>query len=311
MLLRVAASTSLCLIAFQFALPLRSDAALVGAFIGGNSFYGTASLSGTLDLSGNGAAFNPIAGAVQPLSFTDPTSHQLVPTDSSIFYGASSVSSSNEITVDMTLSAITDIPDLNVTAFLNAPFEFNRLFVTTSSSITVLKNIPVDIVGKLQNVNFLQTGAATFHPISEGKGAFAIPGDFLLRASSMHAYIHEIIDFHLGTVDAVTPTVLQGRYSIEGSADHPELLLSGSYSVPFALSVAIDFSYNGAAPIAISLSPSASIVANASLTGNYAFRLFTSPVPEPGSIVLFGIGLASTGALALHRRKLRTANTSR
>lgn len=311
MMLRVAARASLLLIAFQFALPVRCGAVLLNALVSGQSINGAAKLAGTLDLSGNGEAFNPLVGAVQPFSFTSPTSHKLVSTTASIPYSAVSGGNGSETTIEIDSTAVTDIHNFGVLGVLDEPFEFQGLTFTTNSGVALLKSIPVSINGDLEVLEFSQTGAAAFLPTGQGMGSFAIQGDFLLRAAGMHALIYDVIDFRLGSVDAVTPGILRGNYTVTGPTDRPIVQLQGSYSVPFSLSVALDFSYNGAAPIAISLSPSASIVATASLTGNYAFRMFTSPVPEPGSIVLLGIGLASTGALALHRRKQRIANASR
>jgi hypothetical protein len=105
--------------------------------------------------------------------------------------------------------------------------------------------------------------------------------------------VEELKDEELDTKFVVT-----GKYELSGPASSLKVKLFGSDSIPFPLNFETALTLDGA-PV-YGITTTVDLAASINLAYNFALNM-TTPIPEPGSIVLLAIGLMSVSPLLVGR----------
>jgi uncharacterized membrane protein len=271
------------------------------------SFDATIDLTGNLFADGSGAVVNTKA-KIEPFKFTAPLNHPLA-----LFGGPVTISSdpkTDPLGTNMDFSSgtqLVDINDLDVD-FLNgqtADFALDTIFLTTNSTVSLLKSISIDVSGTLTGLRFDQTGAAVVLG-GPGSGTFAVNGDLSANIDNLLAVVFGLLQVPVGTQSITLPGALTGSWTstqIAGPLHKIELDGVIDLNVPISLLTNLTTSITDV----LSLTISSTVDLAASLTVSVAYNLEdTFVIPEPSSIVLLGLGLCAAmlpAARKLRRRK--------
>ncbi|MBX7073983.1 MAG: hypothetical protein K1X71_12620 [Pirellulales bacterium] len=177
-----------------------------------------------------------------------------------------------------------------------------KLVLVLPGGIENPQDLVIDIKGNMTELYTKQIGAATFNTTGVGEGTFSIP-------SALHGFL--LADISLSGIAADTDLELDtnvditGDYKVEllgtGPPGNARVTLSGSQNIALPLNyfTAVATSIPGIAEITATLDLAASI----NMALSYSLQ-GTVVIPEPGSVVLLGIGLATVLPL-VGRRVLR------
>jgi hypothetical protein len=303
--------TGMRLLALASALLLTTQAR---AMICPISFYGTEqNFDATIDLTGNvfangaGSVINTKA-KLEPFKFTNPLNHPLA-----LYGGPISLSTDPQTaSPNATLfeysgyDQIIDMVGLDVD-FLNgqtADFALDTIFLTTNSTVSLLKSISIDVAGTLSGLSFDQTGAATLLG-GPGSGTFSVAGDLTATVDNLLAVVFGLLQVPVDSQVITLPGSLTGNWSITGSPINSKVSLDGVIHLDIPISLLTNLTT--AITDVLSLTISSTIDLGASLTVDVQYHLegIHYLCPEPGSVVLLGIGLAAVGGVAVHRRRGR------
>ena len=214
----------------------------------------------------------------------------------------------SQTTLQANGQAVSDIQNLDLDIFKGqaADFKLSQIVITTNSNNGILKNIPISIEGKLMDLLFEQTGAATLTPTGVGTGTFSVDGVLSATAGNLKAIVFYILPVNVGDQKLSQPFSLTGTYTIDGNPNDPnaKISLDGttkfSYGLGTVASLATELTEEQIFPLTVS----ALVDLAASINFDISFRLErVGVIPEPGSIVLLGLGLASVVPFVLHRRR--------
>ncbi|WP_435018786.1 PEP-CTERM sorting domain-containing protein [Tundrisphaera sp. TA3] len=150
----------------------------------------------------------------------------------------------------------------------------------------------------------------TFTPAGGSRFDFAIPS---ATQTGSVAQTFNVINVALPSATGAGggTVTLSETFSIVGSGSTPGSLtgtLTGTFTVSGALSsfsgsftnlVGTGFTVSGISYAA----PSAGSTIGSATSGNVSFIITPTAVPEPASVAMVGLGLASVGGLALRRRR--------
>lgn len=303
-LLRTCAALSLVGLALAVAAPARAVTVPIDFTGTEQNFDATIDLTGNLYADGSGAVVNTKA-KVEPFKFTAPFNHPL-----SLFGGAVAISSdpkTDPLGTSMDFgppTQLVDINDLDVD-FLNgqtSDFALDTIFITTNSTVSLLKSISIDVSGTLTGLRFDQTGASIVLG-GPGSGTFAVDGELSANIDNLLAVVFGLLQVPVGTQSITLPGALTGNWTstqVAGPLHKIELDGVIDLNVPISLITNLTTAITDV----LSLTISSTIDLQASLTVSVAYHLEDLYViPEPSSIVLLGLGLCA--ALVPAARKLR------
>jgi len=305
-LLRTCAALSLVGLALAVAAPARAVTVPINFTGTEQNFDATIDLTGNLFAAGSGAVVNT-KNKVEPFKFTAPFNHPLT-----LFGGPIAISSDPKTdplgtTFDISPAGqLVSTTDLDVD-FLNgqtADFALDTLFLTTNSTVSLLKSISIDVSGTLTGLSFDQTGASVVvgGPTS---GTFAVDGNLNANIDNLLAVVFGLLQVPVGTQSISLPGALTGSWATSGPANNTKITLDGviDLNVPISLLTNLTTSLTDV----LSLTISSTVDLAGSLTVSVAYHLEQSGInlviPEPSSIVLLGLGIC--GALVPVARKLR------
>lgn len=304
-LLRTCAALSLVGLALAVAAPARAVTVPIDFTGTEQNFDATIDLTGNLYADGSGAVVNTKA-KVEPFKFTAPFNHPL-----SLFGGAVVISADPKTdplgtTFDMQVDQLVDMTDLDVD-FLNgqtSDFALDTIFITTNSTVSLLKSISIDVSGTLTGLRFDQTGAAVVLG-GPGSGTFAVAGDLSANIDNLLAVVFGLLQVPVGTQSITLPGSLTGTWTTTGPPNATKIALDGVIDLNVPISLITNLTT--AITDVLSLTISSTIDLQASLTVSVAYHLEDIvSIPEPSSIVLLGIGLCAAlvpAARRLRRRK--------
>jgi len=265
-------------------------------------FDATIDLTGNVFANGNGSVINTKA-KLEPFKFTNPLNHPLA-----LYGGPIAISSDPQsivpygTTIDLASYTLVDINDLDVD-LLNgqtADFALDTIFLTTNSTVSLLKSISIDVSGTLAGLRFDQTGPATVlgGPFS---GTFSVPGDLTANVDNLLAVVFGLLQVPVGSQEVSLPGTLNGSWEITNYPWWPKIHLDGviDLNIPISLLTNLTTSITDV----LSLTISSTIDLAASLTIGVQYHLEAPLIPEPGSFVLLGIGLAAVVGVTVHRRR--------
>lgn len=305
-LLRTCAALSLVGLALAVAAPARAVTVPINFTGTEQNFDATIDLTGNLFADGKGSVVNT-KNKIEPFKFTAPFNHPL-----SLFGGAVVISADPKTdplgtTFDMTPGQLVNMSALDVD-FLNgqtADFALDTLFITTNSTVSLLKSISIDVSGTLTGLRFDQTGASTVLG-GPNSGTFSVAGNLSANIDNLLAVIFGLLQVPVGTQSISLPGALTGAWTATGPTNNTKVTLDGviDLNVPISLLTNLTTSITQV----LSLTISSTIDLAASLTVSVAYHLEQSGIviPEPSSIVLLGIGLCAAlvpAARRLRRRK--------
>jgi len=267
-------------------------------------FDATLDLSGNLYAVGSGNVFNAITKTFQPFVLTAPFNHPL-----SLAGGAFTVSTDPKTdplgtTFDISPGAINSTSALNLD-FLNgqtADFALDTLVLTTNSKVVLLNVLlgQIDLSGTLSDLRFAQTGAS-FLTGGGGSGTFSVDGDLGATISNLQLVLGGLLVIGVDDQSVSLPAALSGNWTLSGPTNNTKVSLDGSLSfdVPIALMSNLTTSITDV----LSLTISSTIDLAGSLTVSYTFHLEQSGIviPEPGSMVLMGLGMLAFAPLVVRR----------
>jgi hypothetical protein len=270
------------------------------------NFDATIDLTGNLFAGGSGAVVNTKA-KVEPFKFTNPLNHPLA-----LFGGPIAISSDPKTdplgtTFDVVGGGqLVSTSDLDID-FLNgqtADFALDTLFLTTNSTVSLLKSISIDVSGTLTGLSFDQTGASVVVG-GPNSGTFAVDGNLNANIDNLLAVVFGLLQVPVGTQSISLPGVLTGNWATSGPVNNTKITLDGfiDLNVPISLLTNLTTSITDV----LSLTISSTIDLAGSLTVSVAYHLEDHLVvcPEPGSIALLGLGLAAVVGVAVQRRRGR------
>ena len=304
-LLRTCAALSLVGLALAVAAPARAVTVPIDFTGTEQNFDATIDLTGNLYADGSGAVVNTKA-KVEPFKFTPPFNHPLA-----LYGGAVTLSSDPKTdplgtTFDMSVNQLVDMTDLDVD-FLNgqtSDFALDTIFITTNSTVSLLKSISIDVSGTLTGLRFDQTGAATVLG-GPGSGTFSVDGNLSANIDNLLAVVFGLLQVPVGTQSISLPGSLTGSWTTTGPPNATKIALDGVIDLNVPISLITNLTT--AITDVLSLTISSTIDLQASLTVSVAYHLEDIvSIPEPSSIVLLGIGLCAAlvpAARRLRRRK--------
>jgi hypothetical protein len=276
----------------------------------------SADVTGDVLLGGNGTVFNAVSKKLENFVFTPPLSHELeispdwrpitvgirsergFPGDPPGRGGFAEVS---HVGTNLTLLDLTGVK-LRMNTFMIA-VPIDTIVVTSNSNVSILKALTLDLNLNDTDVgfNFAQLGSAIVSG-TNGQGDFSLTGN-LQSLFHYDAIIGGIFPTPFMHGPDNVPAILDGSWTITQVGQKHKLALDGT------LQFLVGYSYSD---FSTSVSISDPLALTLSITGDLAFSfMFTAsvhleqtfPAPEPGSIVLLGIGLAAMAAVAIGRRK--------
>ncbi|MGD9648556.1 MAG: hypothetical protein AB7U73_22790 [Pirellulales bacterium] len=210
--------------------------------------------------------------------------------------------------LDANGQALNDIQNLDLDIFNGkaADFGLSQVIITTNSNNPVLKNIFIDFEGTLKDLTFQQTGGAILSPTGAGMGTFAIDGLISATAGDLKAIVFGALNVDIDDQSLSQEFTLTGTYKIEGSPNDPnaKITLDGNTKFSYVLATITSLETALTEEELIPLTVSAAVSLAASIDFDINFHLErVGVIPEPGSIVLLGVGLASVVPVYLHRRR--------
>lgn len=268
-------------------------------------FEATIDLTGNVFADGNGSVVNTKA-KIEPFIFKAPLNHSL-----NLFGGAIGLRSNPQtdplgMTVDMSSKVqLLDMTNFDLDLFYgqSADFSIDTIFITTNSTVSLLKNISIDVSGTLGGLRFDQTGSATILGAAQS-GTFSVQGNLTANIDNLVAVVFGLLQVPVDSQSVVLPGALTGTWAITGPASVPKFSLDGAINLDVPLSLLTNLTT--AITDVLSLTISSTIDLSASLTLDAYYHLEDVYwEPEPGSFVLLGIGLAAVVGVAVHRRRGR------
>jgi hypothetical protein len=266
-----------------------------------------------MDLTGSifadGSGFAPFRNkGVQPFQFTAPLAHY---TGWPINTGGPATIQTNpitsppyaQLTTDHWISGVDSIDNFGL-ELLNGQsinFALDATATTTASSF-FLRNLELSFAGSLTSLHFQQTGVGI-----DGWRDGDITATIQFQPTALSGLIFDEPVIRTFSI----PTTLMGNWNITPSAGFgpKKLSLDGWLNLAIPLSLATNFNVElttPSAPFAVTMSSTVDLQASMFLELAYHLEQRFSPTPEPGSIVLLGIGLAAISLYGLGRRSARS-----
>ncbi len=295
---KLIALLSLGALAFLTSSPAKAEIVPINFTGTEQNFSATTTLSGSAIADGSGATKN-IFNTISKFNFTPPLVHPLKLDPSPVIFNSDPKTDPLGTTADIDglLYVINDFQDTNLD-LLNgktAPIAIDTITITTNSASSLLKSITVDITGTLSELRFVQTGAWSGIPLGGGTGTFTIPGDIIVSMTNVKASLIGLINIDIDDLGGTFSQNLTGTWSLTGPSFNTKLALDGGLTIEVPLSVQTALALSTGIPILLpGLTVSSTIDLLASLSIGINYHLEQSGIdviPEPGSIVLLGIGL--------------------
>ena len=273
----------------------------------GNAISPNQAFDLTIDLTGNvfgGGNGSVVKAKVEPFKFTNPLNHPL-----SLYGGEISLST---IPVSDPLSAThehwgTQLVDYDGLALdlLNgesADFALDTIFLTTNSTVSLLKSISIDVSGTLSGLRFDQTGPAVILG-GPGIGTFSIAGELTANVDNLLAVVFGLLQVPVEGQAVVLPFDLQGTWKIPEPVFSNKFELDGDLSLSIPLSLLTNLTTSITDVLSLTISSTIDLAANLELNAHFHLEPQICWCPEPGSVALLGIGLAAVAGVAVHRRR--------
>ena len=266
------------------------------------NFDATIDLTGNLFADGTGSVVNT-KKVIEPFKFTAPLNHPL-----SLFGGAVTTSSdpiTDPAGTTFDLPAADDIDgisalNLDLLNGTTADFALDTIFLTTNSTVNLLKSISIDLSGTLTDLRFTQTGAAVLAG-GAGSGTFSVDGELSATIDNLLASIFGLLFVPIDPQSISAPFTLTGSWTSTGPSNNVKVTLDSAidFNIPLSLLTNLTTSITDV----LSLTISSTIDLAASLTIGTTLHLEQSGIviPEPGSMVLLGLGLLAFAPLAVRR----------
>lgn len=202
--------------------------------------------------------------------------------------------------------SISDIQglDLDISNGASTAFALSKVTITSTSPNPLLANIWLDVTGSLKGLDFQQTGAATLVPTGAGTGTFSVLGTLTAVAGDLQALAFGILPIDVDDQTFTQPFAMTGTYKITGNPNDPnaKIELDGNSSFSIGLATATFFTFENEDVIPLTIS--AAIDLGASINFDFGYHLErVGIIPEPGSIVLLGLGMVSIIPVWMHRRR--------
>jgi autotransporter translocation and assembly factor TamB len=259
------------------------------------AFDTTIDLTGNIFANGNGSVVNT-KSKVEQFKFTAPLNHSLSLFGNNFKLSADPKSDPLGASYDFASnSKLVDIDDMELDLLdgQTVDFALDTIYLTTNSTVSLLKSISVDVSGTLSGLSFNQTGPAQILGGS-GSGTFSIAGEVTAHVDNLMAVVFGLMQVPIDSQTVVIPMVFQGNWTLNGF--RPKLTLDGNFiDGDFTLDIPISLLTNLTTAIT-------DLSANLTLNGQLHLEPDICFCPEPGSVVLLGIGLPAAIALAVHRR---------
>jgi hypothetical protein len=279
-----------------FAIGTTARAAFVPVdFFGpAQDFSATATLTGNFVATGSGATKN-LFNQIAAFAFTPPLTHPLALNPSPVQISTDPMTFPFGTTLELVGLNLLDMQKLNVD-FLNggtAPISLDTINLTTNAATSLLQNLSIDIGGTLSKLTFTQTGAPTITG-SGGSGTFSVPGDFGLTLSDAKVTLLGILPLAIPDLSGSFSQALTGTWSLAGSNSNLKVALDGAYSIASPLELKTAFGFSAEIPIllpGLTVSSTLDLAASLNLALSYHLEQSGIIVPEPGAVVLLGLGL--------------------
>ncbi len=276
-------------------------------------------VSGEVELGGGGTVYNAVSKKVENFAFTAPLNHSLKlspdwrpisfnarTTNRPFFSSTPFDAASAEISHSGPNLSLLDLTSLNFEMGgggrgLLVPVD--TLVVTSNSNVSILKALTVDLSLNDQGfgMQFVQTSAATVGG-SNGQGSFHLTGE--IRALFEYdAILAGIFPTPIENGPFYNPASFDGVWKIAQAGQKHKLTLDGTLHFVVSDSVtALSTQLSISSPLALTLTITTDLAFSFGISAAvHLEQYFTAP--EPGSIVLLGIGLAAITAVAIARRK--------
>ena len=265
-------------------------------------FDATIDLTGNLFADGSGAVVNTKA-KVEPFKFTAPLDHPLALFGGAIVLSSDPITDPAGTTFDLPAAdEIDDISALNLDLLngVTADFALDTIFITTNSTVSLLKAISIDLSGTLTDLRFTQTGAAILNGTG-GAGTFSVDGELSASIDNLLAVVFGLLQVPVDPQSISAPFTLTGTWTSTGPSNNVKVTLDADidFNIPLSLLTNLTTSITDV----LSLTISSTIDLAASLTVGTTLHLEQSGIviPEPGSMVLLGLGLLAFAPLAARR----------
>jgi hypothetical protein len=266
------------------------------------NFDATIDLTGNLFADGSGSVVNT-KNKVEPFKFTPPLEHPLSLYGGAIVVGSDPITDPAGTTFDLPAAdQIANIAALNLDLLngTTADFALDTVTITTNSTVTLLKAITIDLSGTLADLRFTQTGAAILNGTG-GSGTFSVDGELSASIDNLLAVVFGILQVPVDPQSISAPFTLTGTWTSTGPSNNVKVALDANidFSIPLSLLTNLTTSITDV----LSLTISSTIDLAASLTVGTTLHLEQSGIviPEPGSMVLLGLGLLAFAPLAARR----------
>ena len=258
------------------------------------NFNATATLTGNVHADGSGATKN-IFNAISPFKFTAPLDHPLKLDPTPVLVASDPKTDPLGTTFDLSTLSLFDMQNTNLDLLngKSVPIAIDTITITTNSSVSLLKALTVDISGNLSKLSFTQTGAPTILG-GGGSGTFSIPGDIGLSLTGANAALAGLINVAIPDISGNFSQAITGTWTLTGPANNLKIALDGAYTISAPLSVQTVLAMSTGIPLllpGLTVSSTLDLVASLNLALSYHLEQSGLVVPEPGSVVLFGLGL--------------------
>jgi hypothetical protein len=265
----------------------------------------TVDLTGNVFGDGSGAVVNTKA-KIEPFKFTPPLNHSL-----SLFGGAITTSSDPKTdplgtVFDMNATTLLDMNDLDLDLLNGQTVDFalDTIFITTNSTVSLLKSISIDVSGTLTGLRFDQTAPAIVAG-GPGSGTFAVGGDLTATVDNLLAVVFGLLQVPVGTQQVTLPFVLTGNWTQTGPTNNVKIELDGGLAADIPITLMTNLTTAITDVLSLTISSTIDLAASLTLAYNYYLEQSGIIIPEPSSIILLGLGLCAAMVPAVHRMRRR------